>query len=901
MLRDLWNDVGYRVRALLRRGDVERELRAELADHLSREAARLEGEGLSPEEARRQARLTFGGVEDVKERSREARGTAFVESLALDVRYAIRGLRARPAFAFGVALTLALGIGANAAMFGIVDRLLLRSPAYVTDVGRVHRVYFAQVYRGAESAQRYMSIGEYLDLMRETSSFQTMAAWATQRRPVGDGVSTKELFVSGGSAAYFDLFDARPVLGRGFTASEDRLPTGTPVAVLGYTYWQVAFGGSRDVVGQTLRVGATPFTIVGVAPKDFTGMDSDVVPAVYVPLSAFAWDSRPEDHVADYHWHFLQLVAKRKLDVAVAAATDDLSAALNRSWIKRGRSDADRVASKPRAILGPLQVERGPLARPDSQVAAWVGGVAAIVLLIACANVASLLLARAVTRGREIAMRLALGVSFARLTRQLFVEGALLASVGGAGALLVAQGIGALVSARMLSADAPPPALADPRTVAIILLTTALAAIIVGVTPVLYARRTNLVQALGGGNRHTDTRASRARAWLLAAQLSLSVALLIGAGLFVRSFQQARGLHLGYDVDPIVVVSEHRRGPQSSPGEAWHGVEARLTEAAARLPGAVAASPATSVPFWGFEGRGLSTDAKSADDTDALGNFLLQASTPDYFRTMGTRIVRGRGLAPTDRADSPQVVVVSDAMGKALWSGQDPIGRCLYIHGGSNRGPCRTVVGVAEDAHAQALEDLREFMYYVPIAQYPQIDPTGTVLVRVSGHAQDFVETVRLGLQPLMPGDGYVTVVPFSDMLAAPMRSWRLGATMFVAFGVLALIVASVGLYSVVAYGVAQRTREIAIRLALGATRQSVLSLVLRGGLKPVVASVATGCAVALAAARWMAPLLFHVSPRDPFVYAVVTGALIVVAVIAMCLPARAATRVDPNSVLRAE
>jgi predicted permease len=897
MLREGWNDLRYRIRALLRRGDAERELRAEIEAHLAREAAALERRGVSPVEARRQARVAFGGLEDIKARSREARGTAFVESLAQDVRYAFRGLRARPAFACGVALTLALGIGANAAMFGIVDRLLFRPPAYLKDVDLVHRVDVAQMDRGIEVASRSMTIGSYLDITRETSSFQTMAAWATQRRAVGEGASTKDMLITGASAAYFDLFDVRPVIGRFYAGRDDRLPTGSPVAVLGYTYWQVAFGGSRDVLGRTLRIGATPFTIVGVAPKDFTGMDSDVVPAVYVPFAAFVWDSRPEDHVADYHWHFFQIVARRKPDVAVSAATDDLTAALNRNWIKSGRTEAERVASKPRAILGPVQLERGPLARPDSQVAAWLGGVALIVLLIACANVANLLLARAVTRGREIALRLALGVSFPRLTRQLFAESAMLACAGGAGALLVAQAVGRLVSARMLSPDAPVPPLVDSRTVAIILLTTALAAIIVGMTPVLYARRTNLMQALGGGNRHTDARASRTRTWLLAAQLSLSVALLIGAGLFVRSFQQARGLRLGYDVDPIVVVSEHRRGDQRSPGAGWKGVEARLAEAAARLPGAIAASPAATVPFWGFEGRNLSTETRSGEEISALGNFLLQAGSPDYFKTMGTRIVRGRGFAATDRADSPHVVVVSDAMGRALWPGLDPIGQCLHV----NRGACRTVVGIAEDAHAQALDDLREFMYYLPIAQYPEDDPTGTVLVRVSGHAEDFTETARQGLQPLMPGDGYVTVVPLSNMLAAPLRSWQLGATMFVAFGVLALIVASVGLYSVVAYGVAQRTREVAIRLALGATRKSVLGLVLRGGIQPVVASVAIGCGIALAAARWMGPLLFHVSPRDPVVYGSVAGVLLAVAIIAMCVPARAATRVDPGSVLRAE
>jgi ABC-type antimicrobial peptide transport system permease subunit len=240
-------------------------------------------------------------------------------------------------------------------------------------------------------------------------------------------------------------------------------------------------------------------------------------------------------------------------------------------------------------------------------------------------------------------------------------------------------------------------------------------------------------------------------------------------------------------------------------------------------------------------------------------------------------------------------------MGRTLWPGRDPIGQCLYIHADPGSAVCRTVVGIAEDVHAQALNESHEFMYYLPIAQFPEDDPTGTVLVRVAGRAENFAETVRQGLEPLMPGDGYVTVVPFSDMLARPMRSWRLGATMFVAFGALALVVAAVGLYSVVAYGVAQRRREIAIRLALGATRQSVLGFVLRGGLAPVMVSVAIGSAVALGAGHWIAPLLFQVSPRDPAVYGTVAGALLVVAAVATCLPARAASRVDPNRVLRAD
>jgi putative ABC transport system permease protein len=269
MLHELWNDLRYRIRVLLRRDDADRHLALEIQAHLARAAEQYERQGLSAAEARRQARVAFGGIEDIREQSRDARGTAFVDSVLQDTRYAVRGLAARPLFALGVAVTLALGIGANAAMFGMVDRLLFRPPPYLQDVARVHRVSFSQMNRGSE-VKRGLSIGDYLDLKRETNSFDTTAAWGTLRRAVGDGASTRELLVTGASAAYFDLFDARPVVGRFFADAEDHLPTGSPVAVLGYTYWRIAFDGSPDVLGRTLRIGATPFTIVGVAPRDFS-------------------------------------------------------------------------------------------------------------------------------------------------------------------------------------------------------------------------------------------------------------------------------------------------------------------------------------------------------------------------------------------------------------------------------------------------------------------------------------------------------------------------------------------------------------------------------------------------------------------------------------------------------
>jgi predicted permease len=897
MVREWWNDLRYRLLALLRPGRAEHDLRAEIEEHLTREADALARQGVPVAEARRLASINLGPLEDIKERTRDARGTAFVESVLQDARYGARSLLARPAFSLGVALTLALGIGANAGMLGIVDRLLFRAPAYLKDADRVHRVYLAQTVRHTEFPQQYTSIGFYLGLLRGANSFSTMAAFATQRRAVGDGESTKELPVTGASAGYFDLFTARPVIGRFFTEADDRLPTGTPVAVLGYVYWQTALAGRIDVLGSTLRVGGTSYTIIGVAPKGFLGVERDQVPAAYVPFAAFVWDARPEDHTSDYHWQFLQIVAKRRPGIASAAAEAELTAALDHTWIASGSSETERVAANPRAVLGPLQVDRGPRTSSDSAVAVWVGGVAAIVFLIACANVANLLLARAVARGSEISLRLALGAGFGRLTRQLLVESTMLALAGGIGALLVARSVDLLVRQQLASVDAPALGVIDLRTVGIVALTTVAATLLIGMAPVLHARRRSVVQMLGGGTRHTG-RTSRVRTWLLAAQLSLSVALLIGAGLFVRSLHNARGLHLGYDVEPIVVVSEHRRGDQRMPGAEWIELERRLSETAAHLPGAIAASPAASVPFWGYEGYPLATDQQPKEQVSALGNFVLQSGSADYFRTMGTRILRGRAFTQTDRTDSPPVVAVSEGMARALWPGRDPLGQCLFIHVGPSP-PCRTVVGVVEETHIQSLVDTREHTYYVPLSQLEHA--TGTILVRVAGRGEDFSEAIRQGLQPLMPGNAYVTVVPFSTMLAAPMRSWTLGATMFVGFGLLALVVAAVGLYSVIAYGIAQRTREIAIRFALGSTRQGVLGFVLRAGLTSVIASIAIGCAIAFSAGGWIAPLLFGVSARDPFVYLAVVAGLLVVGIIATCLPARAAMRLDPNRVLRTE
>jgi putative ABC transport system permease protein len=313
------------------------------------------------------------------------------------------------------------------------------------------------------------------------------------------------------------------------------------------------------------------------------------------------------------------------------------------------------------------------------------------------------------------------------------------------------------------------------------------------------------------------------------------------------------------------------------------------------VPGVSLVSPVASVPFWSNEGRSLYV--QGIDSIQKLGRFILQAGSPDYFRAAGTRILRGRGIEASDAQNAPRVMVIGDGMAKLIWPGQDPIGKCIRVS--ADTAPCTTVVGVAEEMRVRTLADAREHTYYLPMAQYN--DTPEALLVRVAGDAADYSGTIRRALQPLLPGAAYVNVQPLRELVDPRMRGWQFGATMFLAFGGLALALAAVGLYSVIAYGVAQRQKELGVRIALGASRGSVVRLVVRGGVRIVVVGIGIGAVISLWAGHWVEALLFNESPRDPVVYATVAAALIVVAMIATALPAFGASRVDPNTALRAE
>jgi predicted permease len=900
-LSDLLSELRYRFRTLFSKRSTERELDEELRFHIEQEARKLEASGLTPDEARRQARIAFGGVERIKDDTRDVSGVSWLDVLLQDLRYAARGLRARPAFTASVILTLGLGIGANVAMFGIVDQLLIRPPAYLRDPNRVHRVYLTSVSDGRDVTDGFTEYARYLDFARYTKTLDAIAVLAGNQFAVGVGEEAKEMQIGIVSASFWSFFDAKPALGRFFTASEDSIPTGSPVTVLSYAFWQARYGGSPDVLGKTMQIGPVPCTIIGVAPPGFVGIPDQGMQAAFIPATLYGYGVSSARGQADYYnrynWGWLSVIVRRKPNVSLEATNADLTNAYRLSWAAEraiSRNTPAAEVARPRAAAGPVVLERGPNATPVAKVALWIAGVATVVLLIACANVANLLLARALFRRREIALRMALGASRRRLLAQLLTESLLLGTLGGVAGIAAAQWGGAILRSLFLTDVATADVVRDVRTLAFAGAAALIAGVMTGLVPAMQAGRAALAPALKTGTRDGTYQRSRTRTMLLVLQGAMSVLLLVGAGLFVRSLHNVRSMRLGYDVDPVLYVHLNLRGLRLPPDQRAE-LARRLVNAARAIPEVESAARGISVPFWSTEGLGFVVPG--VDSIRRLGHFTLQMASADYFATTGTRILKGRGFTEADRADGPLVAVVSEGMAEAVWPGKDAIGQCIKIDRVTD--PCRMVVGVAENIHQNSLTENQRLQYYLSIEQMRPYE--ANVFVRTRGDAGAHAETVRRELQKLMPGASYVTATPMREIIDPRQRSWQIGATMFLVFGLLALVLAAVGLYSVIAYSVAQRTQEIGVRIALGAGVRDVVTLVLGEGMRFAIVGIAIGGGVALWASKWIGPLLFSVSPKDPAVYGLVAVVLVAVALLASAIPATRASRVDPNVALRSE
>ena len=877
-----------------RRDKLEAELRDEIRFHHS--ALERDAHDTDPVSARRRLGNTTRAIED----SRERWSIPWLDQLQQDVRYAVRSLRRSPGFSLGVIATLALGIGANAAMFGVVDRLMYRPYPMLRDPSTVHRVYLRYMERDALRTTFSFEYARYLDFQKWTNSFSEFAAFAPMSRAVGSSQATRERGIAAVSASFFDFFNARPVLGRFFTRDEDVTPRGAPVVVLTHSFWQNEFGG-RDVIGKPLLIDRLTYTIIGVAPPGFEGVNEGPPRSAFIPITTYAGSQEGRDgreYYTHYNWGWMQMMVRRRPNVSLASASTDLTTAYIRSW-NTERPMFPQLPpveiAKPHAIVGPLKTSAGPDPSLENRTALWVTGVTVIVLLIACANVANLFLGRALRRRREVALRLALGVSRRRLAVQTMTESVVLALVGCALGILVAQTGGQTLSRQFLPEGQPFSLLGDWRTLMVAIGGALFAAMLTGIVPAMLATKADLATSLKAGAREGTYHRSRTRTALLIAQGALSVALLVGAGLFVRSLNRVRDMRLGYDAERILLVRRDFRGVSLN-DTATIALQRRLLETAQALPGVVSAATVSSVPFWSHSSTNFFV--AGIDSVRRLGRFTYQVASADYFATTGTRILRGRPFGAEDRAGAPPVVVVSQSMGNVLWPGRDALGQCIRV--GADTMPCRTVIGIAEDAVQMSFTNEQRFRYYLPLEQF-RPSSGSFLMIRTRGDPAAMAESVRQALQGLMPGEGFITAWPLDEVMRGPRRSWEIGATLFVAFGGLALLVAAIGLYAVIGYNVTQRMHEIGVRIALGAQTGDVVRLVVGQGMGFAVAGAVLGGVLAYLAARWVQPLLFQQSARDPFVFLTVGGMLVMVAIAASSVPAFRATRADPNSTLRAE
>ncbi|HEV8304503.1 MAG TPA: ABC transporter permease [Gemmatimonadales bacterium] len=812
-----------------------------------------------------------------------------------DLRYALRALIRSPGLSAAAIITFALGVGANATTFGLVDRLFFQSPAHVRDPSRVVRVY---VRRTSTLVGTYTSgVGSYVryaDLRDAVRGFASLAAYHDTRTSLGRGAEAEPIRAGVVTASFFPLLGVQPEFGRFFTPSEDDVGAAARVAVLGHEFWLRRFGGDSTVLGRALRLGKNDYVVIGVAPRGFTGVDLAPMD-LWLPMSAADPDLGNWDLLKCTHCFWLDVVGRLQADEPEARVETEATVVFRRPHPDRPGDDSAATV-----LLGPIQAARGPDPSRDSKLALWLTAVSGIVLLIACANVANLLLARALQRRREVAVRLALGAGRGRLVRQLLTESGLIAALGAAAALLVIGWSGPVLRAYLLPQHAAGSSL-DLRTLAFTATIAVLTGLLAGLAPALQAAVPDLTGALKSGEGEARRRRSLTRAGLVVSQIALTLVLLAGAGLFIASLRNVQSLRLGFDPDRVLKVSLNFAGlglQRADIDALYEQVHERLTH----LPGVGSASLSVGDPLgWSFA-IGLWVPGRDSLPRTSEGGPYFTAATPDYFGTLGTAVRRGRGFTAADVAGAPPVAVVGETMARLIWPGENPLGKCLII-GSRDKATCTQVVGVVEDARRNQLIEDATMQYFVPLAQAEKLtsSPVTAMLVRTEGPADAMIAPVRRAIQEASRDLPYADVSSLATRLEPQLRPWRLGAALFSLFGALGLLLAAVGLYGVLAYLVSQRTHEVGIRMALGAESRDVLQLIIGHGLRVAVLGVAIGAVTALATGRVLASLLYGVSPHEPLVLVAAGVTLLVVAALSSWLPARRATKVDPMVALRYE
>lgn len=932
----MWSRVRSWLQTVVRRSRMEQEMDAELRLHIEMFVEDLMRSGVPREDALRRARIEFGGIERAKEECREARGMSFLDSLVQDLRFGLRMLGKNLGFTVMAVLALALGIGVNTTVFTAFDALTLR-PRAVKDPDRL-----VGVYRTKEGESGHaLSYPDYIYYRDHTKTLSDLAMFG-----FGMGVTTSDLppaspddmprmasalgfhlpqlLQEGGrplmcfyiSGNYFQLLGAKPVAGRLFLPEDDQ-PSAQPVVVLSGNFWQSQFHSSPKVIGSTIHLNRVPFTIVGVTPVDYLGT-LPMVPVLWAPIAVRPMLGSGTRESLENRGERAGIVyghLKARVSLADAEAElNVLAGQLRAAFPEIERNVGVRVVSE--REFAHMDSDGWPI------VAAAMGAVA-LLLLIACANVASLLLARAATRRREIGVRLSLGATRRRLLQQLLIESSLIALFAGAvGLPLASWGLHLIVSEISSSLPSYWGSIAlqttpDLHIFGYTVLISLMTGVAFGLTPALQALRTDVNSALkdSGSLLGEKLSKSRLRNILIVAQVAACLVLLINSALLLRGSQRALRMEPGFDSKHVVFLEMYTPGLSGYSKAELFQLNRQLRVEIGNIPGVTAVTLASRAPFAGGDRFVSVGPASTEPPVNSEGQDKRPAASysyvlPNYFETLGIAIVRGRSFTAQEAEGEAPVVIVSEAMARRFWPGQDPIGKRLAI--GSEHGrppypgetapffPESEVIGVAQDVRNLSLSKIDGSYLYLPLSQSSR--STDVILLRTSGNTSGLLALLGAAVRrvdanlPILasPLDWAVSLDPYFILS-------RVGGILCSIVGALGLFLASLGVYGMVGYSVVERTREIGIRMALGAQREQVLGLVLREGARPMLFGTAIGIAVSAAVSRLLSAILFGLNPTDAISFAGVSLLLIAVALFAGWLPARRAMRVDPMVALRYE
>ena len=872
------------LRRLFQKNKSEKQLDAELRFHIERQVAAYRSAGISPEEAHRRAQLDFGGLEAIKQETRESRRGNLLETSFLDLHYAWRMLRKNPGFTGVAVLTLALGIGGTSAVFSIVSSALLRPLPY-------HRAS-ELVWVSDENPRAHMTVvleSDYFAYRKLKEVFQDAAAYEPGETHTLTG-SGDAVRLSAGATTYnfLDVLGVQPAIGRGFLPEEDR--TGAPHSVLlTDVCWRQHFSADPSIVGRSIVLDNESYSVLGVLPRKFEFLDNPRV-EVIVPLAL-----QNQEISITKPMRLVRVVARLRPGTTLAAATAYLDATNQRIW-----------AGYPPTFAGMMQGVRAQVipmrehlvGKTQSALLVLLGAIASV-LLIACLNIANLQLARGVSREKEIAIRGALGAGRSRLLRQLLTENLIISLTGGAGGLLIASW---LVGVLRTTGPADIPHLAASQlnvTVFGFALIVSLAAgVLFGLAPVLAAFRVPIVETIRESGTPTGPgwRISRAHNFLTVVELSAALVLFIGAGLLTRSFVQLTSVPPGFDANGVLTAQISLPINLYRTQEQQLAFFRRLEEQVAALPGVESAGLANALPLQGFNlGTLVQRDGLPLAPLGTLPSTGTGVVTPGYFSALHIRLIRGRLLDSSDSRNSPNNLLVNEAFVRRYFPNENSIARRLKV---ADQGVW-TIVGVVQDSKQRGLAADVEPEIFVPVEKWCPAELT--LLLRSHGDSMALLPAVRSIVSQLDKNLPLFDVQTMDDLLKGGLASQRFNASLLGAFALFAVLLAAIGIYGVLSYSVHQRVREVGIRMALGAEPRNVLWMILAHGLSLATAGLALGLVGSFALTRLLGSMLYRVRPADPATFITVTLALLAVALAACWIPARRAMRVDPMVALRYE